>query len=54
MPRYGNASATRDVVRHIMLQTGGSMLAAGESYDIQAKSLGAGVYRLTLKLKEYH
>lgn len=46
----GNASASsRAVVREIMLQTGGSMMAAGYLYDVKAKSLGGGVYRMTLE-----
>lgn len=47
---HGNASASsRAVVREIMLQTGGSMMAAGNLYDVKAKSLGGGVYRMTLE-----
>lgn len=53
MPQYGNASATYAQVREIMLQTGGEMMAAGDMYEIKSKALGGGVYRLTLKRKEY-
>lgn len=49
MPEYGNAAAEKDEVREIMLQTGGWMLACGHQWDIKAKQLGAGVYRLTLE-----
>lgn len=46
----GNATASsRAVVREIMLQTGGSMLARGDYFDVKAKSLGGGVYRMTLE-----
>ena len=47
---YGNCTASsRDVLRDVMLQTGGRLMARGELYDIQSKTLGGGVYRLTLK-----
>lgn len=46
----GNATCERAALREIMLQTGGSMLARGQLYDIKKESLGAGVYRLTLEL----
>ncbi len=48
MPERGNATCERRELREIMLQTGGKMMACGRYYDIRAKHLGAGVYRLTL------
>lgn len=44
----GNAMATHKEVKEIMLSTSGWMMARGNLYDIKAKSLGAGVYRVTL------
>lgn len=51
IPRDGNATCERKVLREIMLQTGGWMFAHGRQYDIQSKHLGAGVYRLSLKAR---
>lgn len=48
MPRYGHAAATKEQVRQIMLDTTGTLLAQGRLYDIKAKPLGGGIYRLTL------
>ena len=53
MPRYGHGTATTREVRQIMLDTGGEMMACGHLYDIVAKSLGAGVHRISLRRKEY-
>lgn len=48
-PRHGLTSATREVVRRVMLDTDGVMMAHGKLWDIKAKSLGAGIYQLSLK-----
>lgn len=46
----GNATASsRAVVRAIMLQTGGRMLACGYDFDVKSRPLGGGVYRITLE-----
>lgn len=45
----GITSATSKVVRRIMLDTSGHLLAHGRLYDIIAKPLGGGVSRLTLR-----
>jgi hypothetical protein len=45
----GTTTETRGVVREILLETGGNMMACGSLYDIDAKLLGAGVYKLSLK-----
>lgn len=37
-------------VRVMLLETGGNMFACGSLYDIVAKDIGAGVYRVSLKL----
>jgi hypothetical protein len=46
----GNAVADgRAVVRQIMLQTGGTMMACGDYFNVKSKSLGGGVYNITLE-----
>ena len=47
-PKHGSATVERADLKAIMLQTGGTMFACGELYDITSKPLGGGVYRLTL------
>jgi len=44
----GNCTATRAAVQRLLLDTGGQMLSSGKLYEIKAKALGAGVYRVTL------
>lgn len=44
----GSATVTTAGLRHLLLRTGGWILACGASYDITPTLLGAGVYRLTL------
>ena len=46
---YGNSTAVTKVVRRILIDTGSYLLARGRRYEIKAKSLGAGVYRVTLE-----
>ena len=45
----GVTSCEKHVLRKIMLDTSGVMMACGRNWDIVAKSLGAGVYQLRLK-----
>jgi hypothetical protein len=45
---YMNATVTSAVAKQFLLKTGGRILARGESFDVKAKSLGAGVYRVSL------
>ena len=50
----GNCIASSSaVVREMMLQTGGWMMACGEMYDIQSQPLPGGVYRITLSRKAF-
>jgi hypothetical protein len=37
-------------LRTMLMETGGNMLACGRLYDIKAKPIGAGVYKVTLEL----
>lgn len=46
----GNTTVTKKDCAAILLETGGSLLACGSLYNIDAKHLGAGVYKLELKL----
>ncbi len=46
----GNTTMTRKDLREMLLETGGNMLACGQLYDIVAKDIGAGVYKVSLKL----
>lgn len=43
---------TTAVLKAIMLSTGGETVRSGLFFDIQKKSLGAGVYRIWLTPKE--
>lgn len=49
MPGGNCTASSRAVVREVMLQTGGRMMAAGHLYDLRSRPLGGGVYRLTLE-----
>lgn len=53
MPTYGHGTVERKELKEIMLQTGGEMMACGELWEIKSKHLGAGVYKLSLKKKDY-
>ena len=48
MPSGNCTASSAKVVREMMLQTGGRMLACGDLWDLQSKALGGGVYRMTL------
>lgn len=49
MPSAIYTAVNRAVVREIMLQTGGRLLAHGHVHDVISKPLGGGVYRITLR-----
>ena len=46
----GTTTMARKDLREMLLDTGGNMLACGRLYDIVAKDLGAGVYKVSLTL----
>jgi len=50
IPDFANVTVTTKELRVIQLKNGGRILAQGYLYDIVAKSLGAGVYKVTLKM----
>lgn len=43
-----NTTAERQDTHDILMETGGTLIGCGTLYNIDAKALGAGVYRLTL------
>lgn len=49
MPRGNCTASSSNVVREMMLQTGGRMMASGDLWDLRYESLGGGVYRMTLR-----
>lgn len=44
----GSTTMEHNDLKSVLLETGGNMLACGRLYDIQAKPIGAGVYKVTL------
>lgn len=46
----GSTTMEHDDLKEILLATGGNMLACGSLYDIVGKPIGAGVYKVSLKL----
>lgn len=46
----GHSTLTRKDVHDLLLETGGNMLARGRLYDIVARDIGAGVYKISLTL----
>jgi hypothetical protein len=45
----GHTTLKRDDAAAILLETGGNLLACGRLYNIVAKPIGAGIYRLSLE-----
>jgi hypothetical protein len=46
----GNATLTRDDAHSLLLESGGALMARGRLYNIVAKDIGAGVYKVHLTL----
>lgn len=44
----GSTTMEHDDLKTVLMETGGNMLACGRLYDIVGKSIGAGVYKVTL------
>lgn len=44
----GSTTMERADLKTVLMETGGNMLACGRLYDIVAKDIGAGVYKVTL------
>ena len=49
-PGQGHTTMTRAELHDTLLATGGQVLANGNLWEVSAKHLGAGVYRVTLRL----
>ena len=49
MPKYGNSVVDKKQLKNILTETGGQMMACGELYEIKAKHLGVGTYRISLR-----
>lgn len=50
MPDYGNTTMDRKDTHELLMDTGGCVLACGRLYNIVAKDIGAGVYKVSLTL----
>ena len=44
---------TRKDLREVLLQTGGAIVVNGRMRDLVSKHLGAGIYKVTTKAREY-
>ena len=51
-PGQGSVTMTRAELRETLLATDGQILARGNVWDVVAKHLGAGIYRVTLRLHQ--
>jgi hypothetical protein len=49
MPELAKTTMDKKDLRELLLATDGCIIACGVLYDIKAKHLGAGVYRVSLK-----
>jgi hypothetical protein len=46
----GHTTMKHEDLQDLLLSTGGNMLACGRLYDFVTEHLGAGVYRVSLRL----
>lgn len=51
VPVYANTTTSRRVANKMLSLTDGWIMARGEMWDVKVKSLGVGVYRVTLEKK---
>jgi hypothetical protein len=49
-PTIARETMTRKDLKELLLSTGGSVMIHGRLWDIKSKNLGAGVYKVTVKL----
>ena len=47
----GYTTVTKNILRELLLETNGTILAHGRLYSITSKHLGAGVYEIRLKAR---
>lgn len=52
MPTTASMVMDRKDLKELLLETGGQIIARGRFWDIKSKHIGAGVYKVTLKLWE--
>lgn len=52
-PNLADMTVETKDLKELLLATGGSVIARGMLWDIKSQSLGAGVYRVSLKRKKY-
>jgi len=48
-PDIANMTMTRKDLKELLLESDGWIIACGRTYDIKSKSMGAGVYRVSLE-----
>lgn len=48
---YGSATLKEADAQSMLLESGGMLLACGRLYDVKSEPLGAGVFRMTLALR---
>jgi len=53
MPRVANTTMDKKDLKELLLHNEGWIMACGHMYDIESKHIGAGVYRITLKVRTY-
>ncbi len=53
MPGLGHSTVTEEVLRQILLDTGGQVMAQGGLWDIHSQHLGAGVFSIKLRRWKY-
>lgn len=52
MPKFANMTIDKKDLKELLLNTGSDIIACGSLWDIVTKHLGAGVYKVSLKLKK--
>lgn len=53
LPSGNCVASSAKVVREIMLQTSGTMMAHGHLWDVHSQALGGDVHRMTLRRHEF-
>lgn len=49
-PKWFEDTVDKKQLKEILMETGGNIIACGYVWDIKSKHLGAGVYKISLKL----
>jgi len=53
MPKVANITMDKKDLKELLLESEGWIMACGHMWDIKSKHIGAGVYRVKLKLRSY-